>query len=44
MAERTELIRRDIERTRARMDERADALAYKANVPARTKGCMRFTL
>jgi len=38
MAQESDLIRRDIERTRARMDDRADALAYKANVPARTKG------
>jgi gas vesicle protein len=38
MAERSDLIRNDIERTRSRMDSTADALAYKANVPARTKG------
>jgi uncharacterized membrane protein YgcG len=30
-------IRHDIELTRERMSERADALAYKADVPARTK-------
>lgn len=30
-------IREEIEETRARMGERADALAYKADVPARTK-------
>jgi len=38
MAQESDLIRRDIERTRVRMDDRADALAYKANVPARTRG------
>lgn len=32
-----DLIREDIEATRARMGERADALAYKADVPARSK-------
>ena len=30
-------IRQDIEQTRERMSEKADALAYKADVPARTK-------
>lgn len=38
MAERTQVIRSDIERTRAEMDETLDALGYKANVPARAKG------
>ena len=32
-----DLIREEIEATRARMGERADALAYKADVPARSK-------
>jgi hypothetical protein len=40
MAERSELIRNDIERTRAEMGDTMDALGYKANVPARTKGWM----
>jgi gas vesicle protein len=38
VAEKSELIRRDIEHTRADMDGTLDALGYKANVPARTKG------
>lgn len=38
MAQRTELIRTDIEQTRVEMGETIDALGYKANVPARTKG------
>jgi hypothetical protein len=38
MAQRTELIRSEIEQTRAEMGETLDALGYKANVPARTKG------
>jgi hypothetical protein len=38
MAQRTELIRSDIEQTRAEMGETLDALGYKANVPARTRG------
>ncbi len=38
MAERPEMIRSDIERTRAEMGDTLDALGYKANVPARTKG------
>ena len=38
MAEKSELIRRDIEQTRAEMGDTLDALSYKANVPARTKG------
>ncbi len=38
MAERPEVIRTDIERTRAEMGDTLDALGYKANVPARTKG------
>ncbi len=40
MAETAEVIRRDIERTRLEMGETLDALEYKANVPARTKGWM----
>jgi len=39
MAERSEeLIRGDIEQTRSEMGDTLDALGYKANVPARTKG------
>jgi len=38
VADKSELIRRDIERTRAEMGDTLDALGYKANVPARTKG------
>ncbi len=37
MGETPDEIREDIERTRERMSEHADALAYKADVPARTK-------
>jgi hypothetical protein len=37
VAEKSELIRSDIERTRAEMGDTVDALGYKANVPARTK-------
>ncbi len=37
MGEAPDAIRADIEETRARMGERADALAYKADVPARSK-------
>ena len=40
MAETSEVIRRDIERTRLEMGETLDALEYKANVPARAKGWM----
>lgn len=38
MAERSELIRGDIEQTRSEMGDTLDALGHKANVPARTKG------
>jgi gas vesicle protein len=38
VAEKSELIREDIERTRAEMGDTLDALGYKANVPARTRG------
>ncbi len=38
MAETSEVIRRDIERTRLEMGETLDALEYKANAPARAKG------
>jgi len=38
VAETSELIRNDIERTRHEMGDTLDALSYKANVPARTKG------
>ena len=38
MAEKSDVIRTDIERTRAEMGETVDALEYKANVPARAKG------
>ena len=37
MDEAPDAIRADIEETRARMGERAEALAYKADVPARSK-------
>jgi len=37
MVERTEVIREEIEETRAQMSETVDALGYKANVPARAK-------
>jgi len=38
MAQASQVIRTDIEQTRVEMGETLDALAYKANVPARTKG------
>jgi gas vesicle protein len=38
VAEKSEVIRHDIEQTRAQMGDTLDALGYKANVPARTKG------
>lgn len=38
MAEKSDLIRRDIEQTRRDMGDTLDALGYKANVPARAKG------
>jgi gas vesicle protein len=38
MAEKSDVIRKEIEETRLEMGETVDALAYKANVPARTKG------
>ncbi|MGJ7441773.1 DUF3618 domain-containing protein [Aquipuribacter sp. MA13-6] len=37
MGEAPDQLREDIEETRARMGERAEALAYKADVPARSK-------
>jgi uncharacterized protein DUF3618 len=37
MAHRSDELKSDIEQTRARMGETADALAYKADVPTRTK-------
>jgi gas vesicle protein len=38
VAEESELIRADIERTRERMGDTMDALGFKANVPARATG------
>lgn len=38
MVEKSEVIRGDIERTRSEMGDTLDALGYKANVPARTRG------
>jgi gas vesicle protein len=38
VAEKSDVIRKEIEETRLEMGETVDALAYKANVPARTKG------
>lgn len=38
MVEKSEVIRGDIEQTRSEMGGTLDALGYKANVPARTKG------
>lgn len=38
MVEKSDVIRGDIDRTRAQMGETLDALGYKANVPARAKG------
>jgi Protein of unknown function (DUF3618) len=38
MAAKSEVIRQDIEHTRAEMGDTLDALGYKTNVPARTKG------
>lgn len=40
MVEKSEVIRGDIEQTRSEMGLTLDALGYKANVPARTKGWM----
>jgi hypothetical protein len=37
MAQRTDELKSEIEQTRERMGETADALAYKADVPTRTK-------
>lgn len=37
MAQRSDELKSEIEETRARMSETADALAYKADVPTRTK-------
>jgi hypothetical protein len=41
MGQDADAIRHDIELTRERMSERADALAYKADVPARAKDKVR---
>jgi len=41
MGQDADAIRHDIELTRERMSEKADALAYKADVPARTKDKVR---
>jgi len=41
MGQDADAIRHDIELTRERMSERAEALAYKADVPARTKDKVR---
>lgn len=38
MAEKPEVIKDEIERTRGEMSDTVDALAYKTNVPARTRG------
>ena len=38
MVEKSEVIRGNIEQTRSEMGDTLDALGYKANVPARTKG------
>lgn len=38
MAQRSDELKHEIEQTRERMGETADALAYKADVPQRTKG------
>jgi hypothetical protein len=38
MAQTSQVIRTDIEQTRVEMGETLDALSYKANVPARTRG------
>jgi gas vesicle protein len=38
VVEKSEVIRSDIEQTRSEMGDTLDALGYKANVPARTKG------
>lgn len=38
MVERSDVIRSEIEETRAQMGDTLDALGYKANVPARAKG------
>ena len=43
MGQDADAIRHDIELTRERMSEHADALAYKADVPARTKDKVRET-
>jgi hypothetical protein len=40
VVEKSEVIRGDIEQTRSEMGDTLDALGYKANVPARTKGWM----
>jgi len=37
MAQRSDELKHEIEQTRQQMDETADALAYKADVPTRTK-------
>lgn len=38
MVEKSDMIRSDIAQTRAEMGDTLDALGYKANVPARTRG------
>jgi hypothetical protein len=38
VVEKSEVIRGEIEQTRSKMGDTLDALGYKANVPARTKG------
>ena len=38
MVQNSDVIRSDIEHTRSQMGDTLDALSYKANVPARTKG------
>jgi hypothetical protein len=38
VAERSDEIRHEIEETRAEMSDTVEAIGYKANVPARTKG------
>jgi hypothetical protein len=38
VAERSDEIRQELEQTRAEMSDTVEAIGYKANVPARTKG------
>jgi gas vesicle protein len=42
VVEKSEMIRHDIEQTRGEMGDTLDALSYKANVPARTKGWFSY--